>query len=197
MTTTRHSFEEFKLLYESTEKVTDRRHSANRWNYSICTAILIASAVLFSWGLANPTFLVVAILATLLLSAMAALLCTLWIGQIGDFKELNNAKFSVLNQMAPTVAFGVPPENIESFCVFQKEWDALQQRRALQEVASHNLIALKSSNIEFLLPKALRVLFISICVGSIVFGSVNWNQLSTSTLSIPTPSAAPTAVKTP
>ena len=34
-TNSRHSFDEFKLYYESTEKVTDRRLDTNRWNYSI------------------------------------------------------------------------------------------------------------------------------------------------------------------
>jgi hypothetical protein len=34
------AFDEFKLFYESAEKVTDRRNAANRWNYSICIAIL-------------------------------------------------------------------------------------------------------------------------------------------------------------
>ena len=41
---TKLSFEEFQLFYESTEKVTDRRLNANRWNYSICIAILIEKA---------------------------------------------------------------------------------------------------------------------------------------------------------
>jgi len=41
----RFSFDEFKLYYDSTEKVTDRRLETNRWNYSICVAILVAVAV--------------------------------------------------------------------------------------------------------------------------------------------------------
>lgn len=52
----KHSFEEFKLFYESTERVTDRRIQTNRWNYSICIAILIAIASLAKWALSNSAF---------------------------------------------------------------------------------------------------------------------------------------------
>ena len=31
----RHSFDEFKLYYESAEKMTDRRIANNQWNYSV------------------------------------------------------------------------------------------------------------------------------------------------------------------
>lgn len=40
----KYSFEEFKLIYESAEKVTDRRLQTNRWNYVICIAISSAIA---------------------------------------------------------------------------------------------------------------------------------------------------------
>lgn len=56
-----HAFEEFKLFYESAEKVTDRRLSANRWNYSICTAILIAIAGILNWGLSKTSFFLISI----------------------------------------------------------------------------------------------------------------------------------------
>jgi hypothetical protein len=49
------AFEEYKLFYESTEKVTNRCLVANRWNYSICTAILVAIAVILNWGFLNQT----------------------------------------------------------------------------------------------------------------------------------------------
>lgn len=49
------SFDEFKLYYDSTEKVTDRRLETNRWNYSICIAMLVAIAIITNWSLTNPT----------------------------------------------------------------------------------------------------------------------------------------------
>ena len=49
----KHSFDKFKLYYDSTEKVTDRRLDTNRWNYSICIAILVAIATITNWSLTN------------------------------------------------------------------------------------------------------------------------------------------------
>jgi hypothetical protein len=48
--TQRVSFDEFKLYYESTEKVTNRRLSANTWNYSICIGMIVAMAGIIKWS---------------------------------------------------------------------------------------------------------------------------------------------------
>lgn len=98
--TQRVSFDEFKLYYESTEKVTDRRLSANTWNYSICIGMIVAIAGIVKWSAGN-NFFYVGITAIVVLCTMAFLFCSLWLGQITDFKYLNNAKFKVLNEMAP------------------------------------------------------------------------------------------------
>jgi hypothetical protein len=169
------SFEEFKLFYESTEKVTDRRLEANRWNYSICLAIIIANAFIVNWALEKVDYFYVGITVALVLCAMAVLFCSLWMGQIRDFKSLNNAKFAVLNQMAPQVEF-VPesPDFIVSFCPFEKEWQSLQKSKAAQEVFQNKIIALKSSNIEYFIPKAFMALF-SMAIGIILLAIVfNW-----------------------
>ena len=67
------SFEEYELFYKSTEKVTEWRHAANRWNYSICLALLIAIAALGKWGLSDPKLLAISILAMIILASMAIL----------------------------------------------------------------------------------------------------------------------------
>ena len=74
------SFEEFKLYYESTEKVTDRRLETNRWNYSICIAILVAIAVLTRWSLTTSALLWTGFTAVAILCLMAILFCALWVG---------------------------------------------------------------------------------------------------------------------
>jgi hypothetical protein len=140
----KHSFDEFKLYYDSTEKVTDRRLDTNRWNYSICIAILVAIATITNWTLTNPVLLWAGVAADVLLSIMAILFCALWIGQIRDFKNLNNAKFNVLNEMAPNVEFDAThPGQIISFCPFDKEWKKLSELQALQEVGRSNIVVLK------------------------------------------------------
>jgi di/tricarboxylate transporter len=172
---TRVSFEEFKLYYDSTEKVTDRRLDTNRWNYSICTAIVIAIATITNWSLSNPTLMWVGFAADVLLASMAILFCLLWIGQIRDFKNLNNAKFSVLNAMAPRVDFDTDnPGAVRSFCPFDKEWTKLTDLQAVQEVGASNIIALKSSNMEYFIPKAFGALFCAILAVLVVLVVSHW-----------------------
>jgi hypothetical protein len=164
------SFDEFKLYYDSTEKVTDRRLETNRWNYSICIAMLVAIATITNWSLSNPSLVWVGLTADALLGIMAILFCALWIGQIRDFKNLNNAKFALLNEMAPNVDFDIEhPGTVISFCPFDKEWKRLKVQQALQDDGRSNIIALKSSNVEYFIPKAFGLLFVSILV---VLGSL-------------------------
>ncbi|WP_226628449.1 hypothetical protein [Alloyangia pacifica] len=177
---TKAAFEEFKLFYESTEKVTDRRLESNRWNYSICVAILVAVAVIINWSLARPSFILMSVGAVIVLSLMAALYCTLWIGQIRDYKALNNAKFDVLNSMAPRVAFGESEADPRiSFRPFEKEWESLQRANAVEEVYRSNIVALRASNMEYLIPRAFRILFVSIIIGAIFFSAWNWESVVT------------------
>jgi hypothetical protein len=169
------SFEEFELYYESTEKVTDRRLETNRWNYSICLAILVAIAALIRWSLGTVTLLWVGFAGAGVLSVMAFLFCLLWIGQIRDFKKLNNAKFAVLNAMAPNLDFDFEkPGAVVSYCPFEKEWIRLAELNALEEVGKANIVALKSSNIEYFIPNAFCVLFTGIFAALILVIVLNW-----------------------
>jgi hypothetical protein len=169
------SFEEFKLYYESTEKVTDRRLSANTWSYSICVAIVVAIAVVFNWSVSNRPFFYVGLIAVIILCTMAILFCSLWMGQIDDLKHLNNAKFKVLNEMAPHIEFDPShPGHLKSYCPFEKEWQVLQEVRTAVEISQRRIVALKSSNIEYFIPKAFRIIFFSILLASILAVAFNW-----------------------
>lgn len=169
------SFDEFKLYYESTEKVTDRRLETNRWNYSICIGILVAIATIARFSLTTAALIWVGIAAIAILSSMATLFCALWIGQIRDFKKLNNAKFAVLNDMAPRLEFHVEhPGIVGSYSPFDREWKKLSELDALNEVGRSNIVALKSSNIEYFIPKAFGVLFVAILVALVVVLAINW-----------------------
>ena len=120
------SFEEFKLYYESTEKVTDRRLEANRWNYSICVAMLVAIAAITKWTFTSTIAVWVGLAAIAILAIMACAFCLLWIGQIRDFKRLNTAKFDMLNAMAPDIEFDTEhPGLLVSYQPFDKEWKGL------------------------------------------------------------------------
>lgn len=174
----RHSFEEYKLYYDSTEKVTDRRLETNRWNYSICVSIVVAIAAMTNWSLSHPALAFAGILADLLLCILAILFCALWIGQIQDFKNLNNAKFSLLNEMAPSVDFDIGhPGAVVSFCPFEKEWKKLEELDALQKLGYSKIIVLKSTKREYFIPGAFIFTYLSI-LGLLLFIVVNHWSLS-------------------
>jgi hypothetical protein len=170
------SFDEFKLYYESTERVTDRRLSANTWNYSICIAIVVAIAGIVKWSAGNSVFYV-GLTAVLVLRIMAVLFCSLWLGQITDYKYLNNAKFKVLNEMAPKVEFDLAhPDRMGSFCPFEKEWKALEEVKAAVEIGQRKIVALRSSSIEYYIPKAFRILFSLVGLAVLLAVAFNWNS---------------------
>jgi hypothetical protein len=168
----KYSFDEYKLYYESTEKVTDRRLATNTWNYGLCTAITAAVAGLGNWSTSRPEFALITIGAILMLAGMGTLLCTLWIGQIRDFKALNNAKFDVLSEMAPLVHFG-PDDERTSAMPFAREWKILEDKKATEEVQTMRILALRSSNTEFLVPTAFRWLFFLIIVVATTIAVIN------------------------
>jgi hypothetical protein len=167
------SFEEFQLYYESAERVTERRLSTNRWNYSVSTAVILAIGAILSWSTAHETFRFVAAVGTLFLSGMAFFFCNYWIKQIDDFKALNTAKFKVLEKMAPNVIFEGPngPSNARSFEPFKKEWEDLEAARALQPLPGRvqRVLALKSTRQEYFLPMAFRLLFLIIFLLTLIF----------------------------
>lgn len=181
------SFEEFRLYYESTEKVTDRRLAANNWNYTVCAATLVAIAAVTGWGFRRPAFLIVAVIAILLLCVMAVLYCTLWVGQIRDFKTLNNAKFTILNEMAYCVCFSEDPADSRvSYRPFEREWTELERVRALSKVTSSKILALRSSNIEFMIPRTFRALFALVFLLTALISLINRDSLAVpADLSVP------------
>jgi hypothetical protein len=177
------SFEEFRLYYESAEKVTERRLSTNRWNYSVSTAIIVAIGGILSWSTSHETFRFVAAIGTLFLSGMAFFFCSYWIKQIDDFKALNRAKFAVLENMSPNVVFDESgsPLTERSFEPFRKEWENLESARALQPVPGRleRVMALRSTRQEYFLPKAFCVLFVVTFLITLLFVVLSHNVIFT------------------
>lgn len=176
---TKFSFDEFLLFYGSTEKVTDRRLETNRWNYSVCTAIIIACAAILGWATANPNFLAIALVAVLILSSMAILFCRFWIAQIRDFKMLNNAKFEVLNQMAKNLVYSSDNnDKRKSFLPFEKEWEVLKKAKSAIELENTNIFVLSSSKAEYVIPTAFTWLFIFIIIAVFILILLNWSLIA-------------------
>ena len=191
-----YSFDEYELYYESTERVTDRRLATNAWNYGICTAIIVAVAVLANWSVSKPEFGLMTAGAIVTLAGMGMLLCTLWIGQIRDFKALNNAKYDVLNAMAPLVRFA-PKDDRVSATPFAKEWEILKAKDATREIESMKIFALRSSNTEFLVPTAFRWLFGLTVLAAVATAGFNFTSLVKDALILKQPTSVATPTPAP
>lgn len=77
--------------------------------------------------------------------------------------------------MAPNVDFDIEnPWAVTSFCPFDKEWKKLDELHGLQEVGRSKIVALKSSNIEYFIPKAFAALFLAILVLLVMLVATNW-----------------------
>ncbi|WP_433263052.1 RipA family octameric membrane protein [Micromonospora vinacea] len=176
------SFDEFRMYYESAERVTNRRLDINKWNYSIMAATLLAVGAILTWAISRPANMLVGTIGVLMISTMALLHCTYWILQIDDFKALNAEKFRILNEMAPNIDFpiGMSSGPVASYQPFEREWHALERKKALAEISRsglHDLVALKSSSAEYFIPKAFRVLFALIIIGTLTLGIMSHKQI--------------------
>jgi len=175
------SFEEYKLYYESAEKVTERRLSMNRWNYSVLVATLLATGGVITWSSSHKSFLFVGICGVLILSGTATLMCALWIMQIDDFKALNTAKFKIINDMAPLVKFDEDDDRVVSFRCFEKEWVELERLQALQRVGRRRIApvrGLSSSTAEYFIPRAMMFIFLLVFGGTCVFAASSWGDVT-------------------
>jgi hypothetical protein len=85
--------------------------------------------------------------------------------------------FEVLNAMAPLVWFGAKDERT-SATPFAREWEILKTKEATQEVYAIHILALRSSNVEFLVPFAFRWLFGFMMAVAVVVAVVNWSTLT-------------------
>lgn len=173
-----YSFDEFKLIHDSAERVTDRRISLNKFNYSICTALFLAIAFIWNWALTNAKYDYAGIFIALVLAIIATIFTFHWIRQIKDYKSLNTAKFQVMNEMSQRLAFSSDDlkMKIKSFEPFLKEWEALKELSAVQEEKKFKITALKSSNLEYFIPRAFRAIFVILAFLSLIAVFSNLSQ---------------------
>ena len=125
-------FEEYKMYYELTELVTDRRLSLNRTNTSLCLLIAAGIGVILGWSFEKKEILPLSLIVAAVISVLATLFCRWWLNQLISYKDLNTAKFQVLSEMAPKVIFTGAPAEAKSFLPFDKEWQRLTEINALQ-----------------------------------------------------------------
>jgi hypothetical protein len=188
-----YSGEEYRLYYESTEKVIDRRLALNAWNYGICIAILVATGALANWAVSKSEFRLLLLGGIGLGAAMGAMLCHLWRGQILDYKKLNNAKFEVLNAMAPHVRFD---DGAHSYEPFRREWEILESQKVAIKPRGARIAVLQSSRAELLIPAAFLSLYLLVLGVVALMIAVNWSALRKNAFGLP-PSGPVSASTTP
>jgi len=163
------------MYFESTERVVDRRLALNSWNYGVCIAIIIACGVIGNLAISNSQFRLVSLIGVIVLSSMGILLCHLWKNQIRDYKSLNDAKFWVLNEMAPLVRF---PDGASSYEPFRREWERMGEKGAIVSQEGLHGRVLKASRSELVVPTAFIWLFGLILVLAATTAGINWRALS-------------------
>lgn len=159
-----YSFQEYKMFYESTEKVTDRRITINKYNYAVSVAILGAISLIFQWTMKNAEYLNWGIISIAIFSIAGLVFSTTWIGQLEYFKILNDAKFKILNQMEASVIF--KEYDVDSFQPFTKEWEDFKKlqndgKEKGRKRPIFRLLKIEfATNSEKVLPKSFQILFL-------------------------------------
>jgi hypothetical protein len=143
----------------------------------------LALAAIANLAVGRETLRLAAVLLICALAVLAIVFCTYWIAQIDDAKQLNNAKFKVLQEMAPRVIFDSSgePSPAKSFSPFQREWELLSASQALAEVPNgqgRRLLVLRGGSAENFVPKSFRILFIVFLIGTIVLLATSFKEVT-------------------
>jgi hypothetical protein len=153
-----YSFEEFRMMYESTECVSDRKINFMRNNSQLCVAIIAGQGVAAGWAYNKPIEWVMAI-TVLVIGILGLFFCRYWTAQLETFLSLNAAKFTVLEEMADHVVFpDYQNPGIRSKNPFFREYEIMEQRKKLIEKETGQL-APKSSEAEKIVPQCFVVFF--------------------------------------
>lgn len=144
-------FDEFRMYLESAERTTDRRLELTKTNASLSVLIFAGIGAIVSWSFGKPEVQPYAILIVALIGLLATIFCLWWLKQIISYKDLNNAKFSVLEEMAPSVVFTEESDKpCESFQPFKREWEIYEQilkNKSLQRFTAGKALSASISEI--------------------------------------------------
>ena len=155
-----YSFEEFRMMYESTELISDRKIAFNRNNASLCLLVIAGQGAAASWMYKVTELQAFTPLVLIPIAILAIIFCLYWNGQLRAFKELNSAKFQVLEEMAKRVAFPDYRErSIVSMNPFMREYQILNEKQQLMKGAA-GLLLQKSNFAETTVPKSFITFFV-------------------------------------
>jgi len=110
-----HLLEQYKLYVEMTDRGTTRRAHTNRLYVSLVSGLLALLSVVVS----KDDFAGIPTIVFLGVAGLGILLCILWFFTIRDYRQLNSAKFEVINEMEKHL-----PDQ-----PYDREWEILQRGR--------------------------------------------------------------------
>lgn len=112
-----HLLEQYKLYVEMIDRTSARRNQMNSFYTSLLSGLLALITIVTNKDITtfqNTKFQAVAFLAVALLGI---LLCMVWYLNIQSYKQLNSARFKVINEL----------EQQLPFACYNKEWEFLKE----------------------------------------------------------------------
>ncbi len=163
------------MYLDTAERITDRRLELNKSNAATSLLIIAGVGAISSWSFGKPDVQPYAVFVVGAISVLAAIFCRWWWRQIVSYKDLNGAKFEVLNEMAPLIVF--PDEtSCKSFEPFAKEWDAMERKKALGQYKTR--LALGASLSELTVPITFMTAFCAIFLISVTISIIGRYDLA-------------------
>jgi hypothetical protein len=173
-----YSFEEFRMMYDSTELISDRKVSFNRNNASLCLAVIAGQGVAAAWCYEKSGLELIGPIIVGAISILAIFFCLYWNGQLWSFKDLNAAKFTVLEEMAGRVVFPDYRErSVRSMNPFFREYEILIEQNKLVK-NRRGLLLLRSIRAETTVPKSFIAFFSGTFLLCILWVMVNLHVVS-------------------
>jgi len=87
-------FEQYKILVDSAEKVSEKRMSANNYFLTVNTALISLTGLLFT-----SKILSLNLDAVKLVSILGLIICIIWFFIVLSYKQLNSGKFAMIHRI--------------------------------------------------------------------------------------------------
>lgn len=134
-----YSFEEFRLVYETSERLVEQKMQMTRANSSFCSAIVAGQSIALSWAYGRSHAVEILTGSALFVIALLGLAFSFyWYRQIEYSKKLNSAKFDVMSEIAQSMQFPDyrPGQNLKSINPFDREWKIMEDKGYLNSAGS-------------------------------------------------------------
>lgn len=131
-------FEQYKMLVESAERVSDKRMSANNYFLTINTGLISLAGLLITSNIVslNTSFIV-------FIWYLGLAICTTWFFIVLSYKQLNSGKFKLIHKIEKELPIKL----------FADEWKELGEGRSLRKY-------IPLSHIEIIVPVVFFVFYL-------------------------------------